>query len=56
MLEGAREGLRVDLELFRQLVHGQTNKQTDGLTFLVPKVAIATEKTINFGMISPTQT
>ena len=25
------------MELFRQLVHGQTDKQTDGLTELVPK-------------------
>ena len=36
------------MELFRQLVHGQTdkqtNKQTDGRTLLVPKVAIATDK------------
>ena len=44
------------MELFGQLVHGQTNKQTDrqtnkqtdrqtnGRTLLVPKVAITTEK------------
>ena len=32
------------MELFRQLVNGQTNGQTDGRTLLVPKVAIATEK------------
>ena len=43
-LEGARESQDGDIELFRQLVHGQTNRQTDGRTLLVPKVAIATEK------------
>ena len=32
------------MDLFRQLVHGQTDKQTDGWTLLVHKVAIATEK------------
>ena len=36
MLEGARG----DIELFRQLVHGQT----DGKTLLVPKVATTTER------------
>ena len=31
------------MELFRQLVHKQTDGRTDGRTLLVPKVAIATE-------------
>ena len=30
--EGARESQDGDIELFRQLVHGQTDKQTDGRT------------------------
>ena len=32
------------MELFRQLVHIQTDRQTDGRTLLAPKVGIATEK------------
>ena len=32
------------MQLFRQLDDGRTDRQTDGQTLLVPKVAIATEK------------
>ena len=35
------------MELFIQLVYRQTDKQTNGRTLLVPKVAIATEKQHN---------
>ena len=35
------------MELFRQLVYKQTDRQTNGWTLLVPKVAIATEKSQN---------
>ena len=36
------------MELFRQLLHRQTDGRTDGRTLLVPKVAIATEKDSTF--------
>ena len=44
MQERARGSKRGDMKLFRQLVYRQTDKETDGRTLLVPKVAIATEK------------
>ena len=43
------ENARVEIwsYLDNLFTNGQTNKQTDGQTLLVPKVAIATEKTEN---------
>ena len=45
-----RESYRGDIEVFRQLVHKQTNRQTDGLTELFLK-SLSRLKTDNFGKL-----